>query len=262
MDNQFLYKNRSAAACLSAAYTLIATNAKLFFKKSWLALLLASAVAGALLLVAPNPLEMRVLAADKSLINGVKVVMYLLPLLAIYIWLSVTDGISASLLSPLKTGKCLKRSAWSTLLVLLGWIPGCLTAGLAIIPTSFSSWHYLLTPDSKLKSVYGKPYLTGWRYFGMLFTLELLLIIIQTVLILLICMPMIILMLAQQQNELGVLLGDDNGMPAFWPLGMLVVSVLCLFLASLVRMWANMASMYAAGSIMTSQKEIQSNKEA
>ena len=118
-----------------------------------------------------------------------------------------------------------------------------------ILPISYSSMKYLVEPQQKLTSIVGKPYMTGLHRWGFLFMAALLGGIIISILIVITGVPEIILETAKKANDIGMAMGDSNGLSASFTVLQFFVTILCYFIWYYIYCWMNFVYYYVYGSI-------------
>lgn len=131
-----------------------------------------------------------------------------------------------------------------------------LVAGIVVVlaliftlPISYSSMKYLVEPQQKLTSIVGKPYMTGLHRWGFLFMAALLGGIIISILIVITGVPEIILETAKKANDIGMAMGDSNGLSASFTVLQFFVTILCYFIWYYIYCWMNFVYYYVYGSI-------------
>ena len=149
--------------------------------------------------------------------------------------------------------------------ILLKWIPrpesltsmSFLIAGLVVvgiiaiislIPLVHTFYKYVLDGGSFLKMI-GKSYGRGARHRGKIISVAVLSGAIITVLLGFIMLPMIIVTSAFTQSVIGVLQGDDTGVPSYFPWLMRITYLVSMVIVLLVTIYCYCTMLYAYGSI-------------
>lgn len=297
MEND-VYKIRSLGSCMKAAYTLFTTNLKTILRRTWLPAVVMSVLAGLMVLPyfnyiyhQPTPtqpvnaasitlmvsaivfslLEMGasawLTAIIVSLLNGrsmkanlPRIIRYTLVLLLIVCVVAVVStGVSfIPFATAGKAGITTKVITLSSVLSLA--VSLCFV--IALLPLYYSSMKYFMEPERKVFSILGKPYRTGWRYWGYLFMLCLLAGIIVTIIYLIVTMPASVLGLATMNDAFGLELGDASGMPGYMRPVACVATAISAFILTYVMVWMTVLSYYAYGHIEAKEKMKQENKAA
>ena len=113
---------------------------------------------------------------------------------------------------------------------------------------------YLVEPQQKVMSIVGKPYITGLHRWGFLFLTTLLGGIIISILIIITGIPEIILETAKKSNDIGMAMGDSNGLSASFMVLQFFVTILCYFIWYYIYCWMNFVYYYVYGSIEAKEK--------
>lgn len=67
--------------------------------------------------------------------------------------------------------------------------------------------------------------------------------------------PLFIITIAQGVNQLGIIDGDQSGVPGYFPYLLFMTSVVTMFIFVYLSMWADFVLYYAYGSIEAIEKE-------
>ena len=155
--------------------------------------------------------------------------------------------------------------------ILLKWIPrpesltsmSFLIAGLVVvgiiaiislIPLVHTFYKYVLDGGSFLKMI-GKSYSRGARHRGKIISVAVLSGAIITVLLGFIMLPMIIVTSAFTQSVIGVLQGDDTGVPSYFPWLMRITYLVSMVIVLLVTIYCYCTMLYAYGSIEAQEND-------
>lgn len=284
-----IIKNRSVGAIIKDAFNLMANNLTTILRRTWLPALVLCLVQGLVIFLVPGTMlaasspDLTPEMTSRMLRVGLLSLFVVVAAFVVYVWLYSR---MLSLLQGLPTAQMRWRVLRCMLymvaiVIIVGAIVGAIsympffkagqpqplitpetlnaseliTAGLlllfliAFLPMAYSSMKYLVEPKQKVWSILGRPYRQGWRYWGFLFLMMILLGIIISVLYLLIQSPMYIILTAQEINAEGMLAGDpsDFGLPQQL-LGFVVI-VLCQFVSVYILFWALMVNYFAYGTI-------------
>lgn len=126
---------------------------------------------------------------------------------------------------------------------------------LLLLPFAFSGMRYVLVDGTKLKSVFGRDYLTGLRRIGSLFATWLLTTLVSGSVMIIVALPALILLGAGVVSQMGMAIGDPSGMPDYmaW---MSFVAYLCMgFVGAYVKMSVLFPFYYLFGSIEKKEEE-------
>ena len=278
-----LYKVRSLAKCIQAAYDLLSTNLKKIIKRTWLpALVFSIIVAVTHLLLIENP-NMTDIADNPSpnhttwtlgivgtgllalvamtwgfthvvsLLNGksfktnwprmFKLFLLLLGVTAVLIAIIMALGY-LTLISP-KTPISPTTISLAVVVMMLGHV----VAVLCLIPAYYSMMKYCMEPKQKLNIVFGKSYRKGWRHWGFLFMLVLIIAIILCILSIVVVTPILVIQMAFFMNAQGLSMGDVSGIPSYYPWLVFVATLLSTFIWFYIMTWEIMVFYYAYGTI-------------
>ncbi len=278
-----LYKVRSLAKCTQAAYDLLSTNLKKIISRTWMpALMFAVISALTHLLVVSYPAMTDVFNGQtQDHVTGLLAITCS-TLLSFFVmtWgfarvVSLLNGQSFKTNWP-RMGRLYLLCLGLTVLLLaiivaLGYLPiltadtppspntlvlalgimmlGAVITALCLIPTYYSVVKYCMEPEQKLGTVLGKAYRRGWRSWGFLFSLALLVGLIICLLATVVLMPLVIVQTACYANILGMSMGDPSGMPAYYPWLSFAAALLCMFVWFYIMIWEILVFYYAYGTI-------------
>lgn len=286
-----LYKNRSLGRCLSDAYNLYRTNFKTIIRRLWLPALVLSLLTAATYSVCTNivmawtPAHLSIgsialyvlglLSACAyvwfftiiiSLLNGKSVkanlprmIRLALTLLGLMIVVCVFVAlISIATIGLTKTkpnsvpmgGACGGAIAY----VVCGGIIACIVVGILMLPLCYSIMKYCIETDEKVMTIFKHHYLAGWRQWGFLFIIALLVGIIVMVIDTLVGMPNNILSLASGMRHISMIEGDSPVLPSGFGLLAFLTATICTFVMTFVRPWVVFVFYYAYGCIDEKEK--------
>lgn len=291
MDNTEIIKNRSLGACFRDAYDLFANNLLTILRRTWLPALVLALVSALIVFATITPFDPMSMTPEQSLTQVRQQAALALILIAtafVTIWI---DTRVISLLTGRPAKDTLPRVVKATLFIVLlivvmviivagaGILPLALTgkgkAGItpdtlaystiisaaltlvfiiSFIPILYSSMKYLIEPEQKVKSILGRPYLRGWRAWGYLFMIVLLMGILSGIIALLTQAPALIIQTAQTANATSMVMGDANGITTATLILFYVVTTLCNFIWSYVFVWCTFVNYFAYGSIEARQQ--------
>lgn len=118
-----------------------------------------------------------------------------------------------------------------------------------VVPLVYSIVKYCMEPQRSVFSIFGKPYLRGWRHWGFLFAVVFVAGIITMIIYCIVFMPYFILNISYSVNQMGVNMGDASALPVyFWP-ALFVITAVCSFVQLYVSLWIAMVYYYAYGTI-------------
>ncbi|MBM6992791.1 MAG: hypothetical protein I3J02_05945 [Prevotella sp.] len=278
-----LYKVRSLARCTQAAYDLFSTNLKNIIRKSWQPVT-AIALLNAILVSLVYPWLLHTLTATHvgtalweagatmiillifsilsltwfnatiiCLLNGQSLATNfprVLRLVLTMTGIGLVIGVIIALLSifPMMGG----ATALTTQKIIISaaiTLSTCIVIYACLLPTVYSSMKYYMELDQRLRDVFGKPYRTGWRFWGFLFVIILLTGIICGIIYVVLMMPGFVLQAASRYNESGVDLGDPSSLPAYFAVLLFLATFISAAIWCYVMVWAEMVVYYAYGHI-------------
>lgn len=277
-----LYKVRSVRACIKSATDMMISNPLTILRRTWLPTLVLSIVTSLSILLSVFFESQQPTTAGASTVNAPLLILGVISLVA---YIAIASWWGASVIS-LLTGRKVKDNIRRILYLLLAVIGlyiivgvcvsvgytlpmfggkaslghptiiSPLVAGIVVVlaliftlPISYSSMKYLVEPQQKLTSIVGKPYMTGLHRWGFLFMAALLGGIIISILIVITGVPEIILETAKKANDIGMAMGDSNGLSASFTVLQFCVTILCYFIWYYIYCWMNFVYYYVYGSI-------------
>lgn len=278
---QEIYKTRSVSSCIKAAYDTVCNNAKTIICSTWIIALINAAVAAALpiitgsiqnaslqsaLMIIPAvATEALLFAKTGSLLNGRQFAKNFKRFLLAFATLSlctILAGIiiSLSFLFAFQSTPTADHHGTLKFAVAVAIAAAAIIA-ILLLPTSYSCMNYLYSDKGKWSNIFGYYYTIGFRHWGYLFMLHLLLGIIISVLITVLTIIPVILMIADFKNAESMALGDADALPNGFKLIYYLSAMSATFLTSYVMIWAHIAIYYAYGTIETkrNKKQTQDN---
>ena len=133
---------------------------------------------------------------------------------------------------------------------------------LLMVPLYYPAMHYLTTHDTKLFKILGSDYATGFRHWGMLFTVAFVTVIFSSIILTLTTLPAVILSIANIKAQMGMVMGDPLGMPDYIGKLTLLVFSLAGFIQAYVILSIFFPAYYASGSIETQEQERNEKKDS
>lgn len=282
-----LYKLRSVRACIKSATDMMISNPLTILRRTWLPTLVLSIVSGISILL-PSLFESQ--QPTTTEITTVSTPLIILSAILLVAYIAVASWWGASVIS-LLTGSKVKDNIRRMLYLLLAMIGLyvilgiCVSVGymlpmfgdktslghptivsplvagfilvlalIFILPIGYSAMKYLVEPQQKVMSIVGKPYITGLHRWGFLFLTTLLGGIIISILIIITGIPEIILETAKKSNDIGMAMGDSNGLSASFMVLQFFVTILCYFIWYYIYCWMNFVYYYVYGSIEAKEK--------
>lgn len=283
MKENDLYRHRSFSNCIRMAYELFVQNIKTIFLKTWLPALVLAIVSSTALFL-PTSIEPGHVVADVVKIL-LCLMLYAIATLGSLIWLCARF---IGLLNEQRLAVNLLRYVRITFLTLLivlalaavfaaatyavhkrtaanpqNFVKGEVLVGCCLfvisvvflLPVCYTEMKYLIEDGHKVWSLFGKPYLSAWRYWGFLLMTLFLTAIIYAIIWFIINTPPLIFVLARASNDAGMALGDKSGLPGAFPLWAYIVSVFASFIISYLSIWAKCVQYYAYGNIEAKQRK-------
>lgn len=283
MIDSELYKERSYAGCIGAAFELLCTNFATIFRRTWLPALMTALIGSLGVLM---PLHTVAVPADITpffLSLGLQFAVVLLSLAA-FAWMN--SGLFTLLNEASRRTNLLRCLAstglvFATFVVLFLLIVG---AGFALIlskygatpasmwtilgafslvflvlavvmfvvyvPAIYSATRYLIVGDCSVWSVFGKSYAKGWHSWGFLAIVTFLVLLISAIVSVVAGVPQITLVLAEQVDNFGVtVLGDASDVPGSFLFLRYMVSVLTGFALLYLCIWCELVGCFAYGRV-------------
>ena len=285
-----LYKNRSLGRCLSDAYDLYRTNFKTIIRRLWLPALVLSLLTAAGYTVYT---DIVLAATTASLSGGTFAAIAVLAVLCLcaYVWLftivvSLLNGksvkanlprmirltlallgvfvVACVLVAIIAAACAMMTKAPKGVLVVapLVGILGCIVVGVLVLPFFYSVMKYCVETDLKVMAIFKGHYLAGWRQWGFLFIIALLVGIIIMVIDHIVGMPSTILALASGMRHISIMEGDSPVMPSGIGLLAFLTAAVCTFVMTFVRPWVVFVFYYAYGCIDEKEKARMELKKA
>ncbi len=278
-----LYKNRSLGRCLNDAYNLYRTNFKTIIRRLWLPALVLSLLTAAVYIISTN-IVMAVTTASLSVGSSIALAVLGLLSACAYVWFftivisllngkSVKDNLPrmirlAFVILGLTVVACVFVALVSvacasftkpkpTAMPLMGTFAAmiaCIVVGVLVLPLSYSMMKYCVETDEKLMAIFKRHYVAGWRQWGFLFIIALLVGIIVMVIDTLVGMPNNILTLASSMRRISLMEGDSPALPSGFGLLAFLTSTVCTFVMTFVRPWVVFVFYYAYGCIDEKEK--------
>ena len=278
-----LYKIRSLAKCIQAAYELLSTNLKKIIKRTWLPAVVFSVIAAVTHLLLIENSDITNIADAPSLNHatwtlgtlGTAILSFVAMMWGFTHVISLLNGKSFKTNWP----RMIKLFALlfgvtvvlTAIIMALGYLPlmslkapptptsialmtgtmmlGFVIATLCLIPAYYSVMKYCMEPEQKLGIVFGKHYRKGWRHWGFLFMLVLLVSIILCIFSIIVITPILIIQMACFMNTHGMSMGDASGIPSYYPWLAFATTLLCTFIWFYIMTWEIMVFYYAYGTI-------------
>lgn len=285
MENELLYKNRSASSCIQAAYKLLVSNMGGFFRSTWLPVMLTSIFLAVLMVFnLPNPQSFALGASNMTLyaiislvsligflvcsvwsitrlitmLNGqkfrqnvIRVVLLTLNLLLIY---ALVYGLT--LLAAYTAMRFLHCSPMTLVtdnwLIVLLW---GIVFSLLSLPFLYISVRYLVDEKAHFWHGLSSTYSTGLRRMGFIFLTAFITSLLISVISLLLMLPMTILLFANAFSTIGVMTGDPSGMPSYFLILLGVTILITFFIMWFVWIFGFLVYYFMYGSIEKQREE-------
>lgn len=127
---------------------------------------------------------------------------------------------------------------------------------LIMLPFIYVGLKYIMEPDSKLRKIITKSYVTGLRYWGFIFIALLLATLCTSICGALVSIPTLIVMAANALSVFGVnYLGDPTGLPSYFTVIQFTVVTFSSFICLYINIFAIFVCYFLYGSIETKEKE-------
>lgn len=275
-----IQKERSYIACLRDAFDLMCANFAHIMRKTWWSAALLS-VFSALTMIATNNVVITISAVASiavfcllytfcmtEVVEGSRRKMFLriLKVCILYVFMAllfvlatVLAAIIMSKFAPTEEHQLATTNPLPAILITLAIY---LVMLVIIIPTFYSSMKYFAESTTKLNTVFGKAYKTGWRNWGRLFIVMLLIVLIFLVVSGILSLPITVLLLAKASNAQGMMLGDASALPSGFTAMFFIAAAIASFINAYVGIWALFAQYLIYGHIETkNQKKAETPQE-
>lgn len=131
-----------------------------------------------------------------------------------------------------------------------------LVYGCFMLPFGYLAMKYIVEPDTKLLRLIIRKYTIGLRYWGLIFTTFLFIALCAFIITILLSMPMVIVSVANVISVIGVKqFGDPAGLPAWFAFLLLGVTTLSVFISLIVNVFFIFVCYLLYGSIEVRVKE-------
>lgn len=279
-----IFKNRSCLGCLSASLGVYSTNFAKILRCTWIWVLALSVVLGLATFVSPlavlgangmgqfaGTIAVGCLIAVASVVldaviksnvvvmlndekRGVafrkmlKVDVFSILLFAVC--LMVIAGTTYLLVSI----ESLRALPASTFTVMLLAVYMCLFMLLALLasPYIYSVSKYIFNKETKFKNLLGCDYAKGYKKLGFVFSISLLLILVGAMICAFLCLPGIVTNAASNIDTMGVMQGDESGIPAYFGWLNFLATTISSFIMQYVYLWGILVFVYAYGNVEAS----------
>lgn len=230
-----IYKYRSYSASMASGYKLFRSNIRTILFKSWIEALAFGLTAG---------LSLALFAMHMTTLCTCAVV---LMLVAFVFW----NGRLFLLIDGGKAKDKLVRAVKATLVFII-----FLCLPLIGVPLINVIMEIMLEDKPNVS----RSLVTGFKHWGYLFLTLITSGIIMALMSVVICVPLYICVYGLIANHLGMSAGDPNGLPASFPVILLFVGTLTVFIMLFVQIWQTYALAYAHGAIRTRDELVMQRK--
>lgn len=261
---QELYKNRSAAACVRAAYQLFTDNFRTIMRRIWLpTLALATALASAYI----PPL--RLLCPIVSIVAFVWFYTRLFPLFngqpqrknltkVLKLWfLGMAITFVGGAIGGAVAGVFVTVPSLTPHLPVAIGVLATVAALLALVfslPLYYFVMKYVME-DVSMRHTLWPSLKTGLRHWGFLFVVMFITTLILGLISIIVLMPMMILNIAQLQSATGVIMGDPAGLPSGFMWLLTITTIVTFFIVVIMEVWLMCVLYYAYGSVEQQERE-------
>ena len=135
-----------------------------------------------------------------------------------------------------------------------GLIVVAIIAFISLIPLMYTFYKYVLDGGSFMKMV-GKSYARGARHRGKIVAVGILSGILVAVILGFVLLPMMIVSGAFTQSVIGILQGDESGVPSYFPWLMRITYLVSMIASVLVSIYCYSSMLYVYGSIEAQENE-------
>ena len=283
-----LYTNKSASACIKAAYTLLVLNFKTTIKRLWLPALVNAALSTLLFLLYPPDKTFNEIGHSHPIIA--------LPLIAgCYVLTAAANIWFTAAIASLLNGKRLSQNMpRAIVLVGIGFIimsigayiinfgaslfgsllsyshiaspERAVAAGYVIsvvmllllciftLPLTFSSIRYQIDHKTRATEIFRRGYKMGFRHWGFLFVTYFVATLLTFAACFIAFIPLLITTLSQTLNQLGMLNGDPSGVPGYFIYLLVATSLITMYILCFIGVWMFFISYYIYGSVEVKER--------
>ena len=142
----------------------------------------------------------------------------------------------------------------STFTVMLLAVYLCLFMLLALLvsPYIYSVSKYIFNKETKFKNLVGSDYAKGYKKLGFVFSILLLLILVGAMVCAFLCLPGIVTNAASNIDTMGVMQGDESGIPTYFGWLNFLATTISTFIMQYVYLWGVFVFVYAYGNVEAS----------
>lgn len=142
----------------------------------------------------------------------------------------------------------------STFTVMLLAVYMCLFMLLTLLtsPYIYSVSKYIFNKEIKFKNLLGCDYAKGYKKLGFVFSISLLLILVGAMICAFLCLPGIVTNAASNIDTMGVMQGDESGIPAYFGWLNFLATTISSFIMQYVCLWGILVFVYAYGNVEAS----------
>ena len=279
-----IFKNRSCLGCLSASLGVYSTNFAKILRSTWIWVFALSVVLGLATFVSPlavlgsnsmgqfaGTIAVGCLIAVASVVldsvvksnvvvmlndekRGVafrkmlKVDVFSIVLFAVC--LMVFAGFTYLLMS-IESVRTLPASTF-TVMLLAVYLCLFMLLALLVSPYIYSVSKYIFNKDAKFKNLVGSDYAKGYKKLGFVFSILLLLILVGAMVCAFLCLPGIVTNAASNIDTMGVMQGDESGIPTYFGWLNFLATTISTFIMQYVYLWGVFVFVYAYGNVEAS----------
>ena len=272
-----IFKNRSCLGCLSASLGVYSTNFAKILRSTWIWVLALSVVlglatfvsplavlgsngmgqfagtiaAGCLIAVASVVLDSVVKSNVVVMLNDEKRGVAFKKMLKVDVFSIVLFAGSTYLLMSIESVRTLPASTFTVMLLAIYL---CLFMLLALLasPYIYSVSKYIFNKETKFKNLVGSDYAKGYKKLGFVFSILLLLILVGAMVCAFLCLPGIVTNAASNIDTMGVMQGDESGIPAYFGWLNFLATTISTFIMQYVYLWGVFVFVYAYGNVESS----------
>lgn len=275
-----IFKNRSCLGCLSASLGVYSTNFAKILRCTWIWVLALSVVLGLATFVSPlavlgangmgqfaGTIAVGCLIAVASVVldavikSNVVVMLNdekrgvafrkmlkvdVFSILLFVVCLIVIAGTTYLLVS-IESLRALPASTFTVMLLAVYMLLTLLTS-----PYIYSVSKYIFNKETKFKNLVGCDYAKGYKKLGFVFSISLLLILVGAMICAFLCLPGIVTNAASNIDTMGVMQGDESGIPTYFGWLNFLATTISSFIMQYVYLWGVLVFVYAYGNVEAS----------
>lgn len=272
-----LYKERSCAKCLHSAFDLFFTNIMSIVRKTWMYAVAFSVVLALYAIYDAPTADDPQFVSKAWLFIGVSVLVLIAAFIAFHLFVGqvfhlrneqprrvcmlrslkvgllniaqfiVVGAIATAIV--LQAGGLLQQQSLPRLFIVIVLALLLILVVAACVPFAYTTIKYMEELDFRFRQLFGSAYRQGWRYWGFLVINFIVIGLIEAVVNLLAVTPLVVLILAKGNNNFGLTLGDEDGLPGSFAVLMFITTLVYCLVLLYTLIWQIFVQTYAYGHV-------------